>query len=116
MCSAVFADRRTNLHQSAPSATQYSPMSRQLAPQFYQRMTARSIFDRGGDRRMLTFQPALGTHPSGRPDTKTKISTHMKNVFADRHARHNPFPLVAPGVCTAILSTNDRTVDFRPWR
>jgi hypothetical protein len=55
-------------------------------------------------------------HPSGRPDTKTKKSTHMKNVLADRRAMHNPTPNVVPGVYTAILSTNDRTVDFQAWR
>ena len=55
-------------------------------------------------------------HPSGRPDAKTKNSTHMKNVFADRRAMHNPTPHVVPGVCTAILSKNDRTVDFQAWR
>jgi hypothetical protein len=40
----------------------------------------------------------------------------MKNVFADRRAMQNPTPHVVPGVCIVNLSTNDRTVDFRPLR
>jgi hypothetical protein len=101
---------------AAPCTTQL-PMSRQVrAPQFCQRFTARSIFDRCGDRRKLTFISASPGHPSGRPGTNTTNSTHLKHVFADRRATQNPTPHVAPGVCSAILSTNDRTVDFRPLR
>ena len=103
------------LPTATPCTIQLSMSYQVCAPQFYQRTTARSIFDRCGDRRMLTFQPALGT-PSGHPDTKTTNSTHMKNVLADRRAMHNPTPHVVPGVCTAILSKNDRTVDFQAWR
>jgi hypothetical protein len=64
-------------------------------------------------RSMLKFRAGLGTHQ--RPDTKTKNCTHMQNVFADRRAMRTPTPHVTPGVCGAILSTNHRTVNFRPW-
>ena len=61
---------RTCSPTAAPCTTQL-PMSRQVcAPQFYQRMTARSIFDRCGDRHECSNFSHPAT-PSGRPDTKT---------------------------------------------
>jgi hypothetical protein len=84
------------LPTTAPCTTQL-PMSRQVcAPQFYQRMTARSIFDRCGDRRiMLTFQPPIRT-----PRHEHEKCTHLKNVFADRSTTYNPTPHFFKGNAT----------------
>ena len=98
------------LPTAAPCTTQL-PMSRQVcAPQFYQRMTARAIFDRCGDRRMNAHSSAISA-----AHAHEKMHS-LKNVLPDRRTMHNPTPHVAPGACTANLSTIYRTVDFRPLR
>ena len=68
---------------------------------------------------MFDLQKTLACGVQINLEMKLDISHHSEkstHLFADRRAMHNPITHVAPGVCTAILSTNDRTVDFRPLR